>query len=122
MNASSSAVLPADLKAANQERPTAGSSVPVSVTKQRGPKRFGRRDLMLLMGGGLILAAAVSWFVSNAGYETTDDATVEAHAIQVSPKVSAHVKTVHFNDNYEVKRGDLLVELDPRDFDVALAR
>lgn len=121
MNASSSAVLPADLKAANQERPTAGSSVPVSVTNQRGPKRFGRRGLMLLLGGGLILAAAVSWFVSNAGYETTDDATVEAHAIQVSPKVSAHVKTVHFNDNYEVKRGDLLVELDPRDFDVALA-
>ena len=65
--------------------------------------------LMLLLGADMILAAAVSWFVSNAGYETTDDATVEAHAIQVSPKVSAHVKTVHFDDNYEVKRGDLLL-------------
>jgi membrane fusion protein (multidrug efflux system) len=55
------------------------------------------------------------------GYETTDDATIETHVIQVSPKVSAHVKAVHFDDNYQVKRGDLLVELDPRDFEVSRA-
>ena len=69
----------------------------------------------------MVLAAATYWFISAAGYETTDDATVEAHVIQVSPKVSAHVKTVHFDDNYQVKRGELLVELDPRDYEVALA-
>jgi membrane fusion protein (multidrug efflux system) len=39
----------------------------------------------------------------------------------VSPKVSAHVKAVHFDDNYQVKRGQLLIELDPRDFEVNLA-
>ena len=69
----------------------------------------------------LILAAATYWYISNAGYETTDDATVEAHVIQVSPKISAHVKAVHFDDNYQVKRGDLLLELDPRDYEVSLA-
>ena len=41
--------------------------------------------------------------------------------IQVSPKISAHVKAVRFDDNYQVKRGDLLVELDPRDFEVSAA-
>ena len=50
---------------------------------------------------------ATYWFVSNAGYESTDDSAMEAHVIQVSPKVSAHVKAVHFDDNYQVKRGDL---------------
>ena len=74
--------------------------------------------VILVRVGALILAAATYWFISNAGYETTDDATVEAHVIQVSPKISAHVKAVHFDDNYQVKRGDLLIELDPRDYEV----
>lgn len=67
------------------------------------------------------MAGGIYWYISNAGYETTDDATVEAHVIQVSPKISAHVKAVHFDDNYQVKRGDLLIELDPRDYEVSLA-
>jgi len=71
--------------------------------------------------GVLMVAAGTYWYLSNAGYVTTDDATVEAHVIQVSPKISAHVKAVHFDDNYQVKRGDLLIELDPRDFEVGLA-
>jgi membrane fusion protein, multidrug efflux system len=74
-----------------------------------------------LLPAYLVLAGATYWFISTAAYETTDDATVEAHVIQVSPKVSAHVKTVYFDDNYQVKRGELLIELDPRDYDVALA-
>jgi membrane fusion protein (multidrug efflux system) len=86
-----------------------------------GSKRFGRRAILFLAAGLLVLVTATYWFISTAAYETTDDATVEAHVIQVSPKVSAHVKTVHFDDNYQVKRGELLVELDPRDYDVALA-
>jgi membrane fusion protein, multidrug efflux system len=68
----------------------------------------------------LLIGSAV-WYFLNAGYETTDDATIEAHVIEVSPKVSAHVKAVHFDDNYQVKRGQLLIELDPRDFEVNLA-
>ena len=67
------------------------------------------------------IAAGCYWYFVNGGYETTDDATIEAHVIQVSPKISAHVKAVYFDDNYFVKRGDLLIELDPRDFAVSLA-
>jgi membrane fusion protein, multidrug efflux system len=86
----------------------------------KAPKR--RRRLILFYSvGALILAGATFWYLTNMGYETTDDATIESHVIQVSPKVSAHVKAVHFDDNYQVKRGDLLVELDPRDFEVSRA-
>jgi membrane fusion protein, multidrug efflux system len=107
------------LKASSPERPapagTAGSEVAASQ-----PKR-SRRWLFLGMAGSALLAGGAVWYFLNAGYETTDDATIEAHVIEVSPKVSAHVKAVHFDDNYQVRRGDLLVELDPRDFAVNLA-
>ncbi len=121
MSTSLSATLPADLKPINQDRPAARGRVTVSSANKREPKRFGRRGLILLAVGALILAAATYWYISNAGYETTDDAAVEAHVIQVSPKISAHVKAVHFDDNYQVKRGNLLLELDPRDYEVSLA-
>ena len=121
MSTSLRAALPADLKTINQDRPASTSQTAAASTKKQEPKRFDRRRLMLVGLGLLILAGVTYWFVSNAGYETTDDATIEAHVIQVSPKISAHVKTVRFDDNYEVKRGELLIELDPRDYEVALA-
>jgi membrane fusion protein, multidrug efflux system len=121
MSTTLSATLPADLKTTNQDRTGPAGQAATSSARQRGPKRFGRRGILLLASGLLVLGAATYWFISGAGYETTDDATVEAHVIQVSPKISAHIKTVHFDDNYQVKRGELLIELDPRDYEVALA-
>ena len=121
MSTSLSATLPADLKTTNRDRAAERGRVAVSSANKREPKRFGRRGVILLAVGALILAGATYWYISNAGYETTDDAVVEAHVIQVSAKISAHVKAVHFDDNYQVKRGDLLLELDPRDYEVSLA-
>src|SRR6516225_11479602 len=121
MSASSIATSFADLKAANNDRPTAVGQVIGSSATNRKPKRQGRRLLVLCVVGALILAGATYCFIDNAGYETTDDATIEAHVIQVSPKISAHVKAVHFDDNYHVKRGDPLIELDSRDYEVSLA-
>jgi membrane fusion protein (multidrug efflux system) len=119
MSTSISASLPVDLKTAAQDRPTASDQA-TNETK-RVPRKLNRRLWFLLVLGVVIISGATYWFVSNAGYESTDDSAIEAHVIQVSPKVSAHVKAVHFDDNYQVKRGDLIIELDPRDYEVALA-
>jgi len=113
MSTSTSAALPVDLKTATPDRPAASDRA-TNGTK-REPRRFNRRFWFLLVLGVVIISATTYWFVSNAGYESTDDSAIEAHVIQVSPKVSAHVKAVHFDDNYQVKRGDLIIELDPRD-------
>ena len=121
MSASSIATSLADPKAANHDRPAPVGQVSGSSATSRKPKRPGHRLLVLCVVGALILASATYCFIDNAGYESTDDATIEAHVIQVSPKISAHVKAVHFDDNYQVKRGDLLIELDPRDYEVNLA-
>jgi membrane fusion protein (multidrug efflux system) len=120
MSSSSATISAPTLKTSVPERLTPRGSVGVDAGAAK-PKRPRRRLVLLGLFGALLLVGGVAWYVLNAGYESTDDATIEAHVIQVSPKISAHVKAVHFDDNYQVKRGDLLIELDPRDFDVSLA-
>jgi membrane fusion protein (multidrug efflux system) len=120
MSATSATATPTHLRTANSDRPAGAGQVAAATTASPKPKR-SRRLLILFAVGALALAGGAFWYINNVGYETTDDAAIEGHVIQVSPKVSAHVKTVHFDDNYQVRKGDLLIELDPRDFEVSLA-
>jgi membrane fusion protein (multidrug efflux system) len=46
----------------------------------------------------------------------TDDATIEADTVTITPKVAAYVSVLHVTDNSSFHAGQLLVELDPRDF------
>jgi hypothetical protein len=73
----------------------------------------------------ITLVAVVAYFViSGWGAESTDDAYVTAHLTTVIAKVPAYVQTLHIDDNAAVKAGELLVELDPRDYavEVEIAR
>ena len=54
------------------------------------------------------------------GYESTDDAQVDVHLYPVSARVAGYVIKVHVNDNQYVEKGTLLVEIDPRDYQVAV--
>ena len=122
MSATSATTPAPRLKTANSDRPAAPApAVPPASMANPKPKRSLRRLVILLAVGLLLLTGGTFWYIDNVGYETTDDAAIEGHVIQVSPKLSAHVKAVHFDDNYQVKRGDLLIELDSRDFEVSLA-
>ena len=82
-----------------------------------------RKPLIIVTVIVLVVAviALISWFISR-GYETTDDAFIDGHIIDVSARISAEVIGVHINDNQEVQKGDLLVELDPRAYRVALEK
>jgi membrane fusion protein (multidrug efflux system) len=53
-------------------------------------------------------------------YESTDDAFVDGHIVSVSPKVSGQITKVLVDDNQQVKKGDLLVTIDPCDFQAKL--
>ncbi|MGO9527272.1 MAG: HlyD family secretion protein [Verrucomicrobiia bacterium] len=83
-----------------------------------------KRFIPLVVALGLLIigVVAVYYFVAVRPYETTDDAFIDGHAIQISPQVSGHVLAVLINDNQFVKKGDPLVQIDPRDYDVALAQ
>ena len=73
--------------------------------------------------GGAALAAMAGgalYFVLAAPSVSTDDATIEGHVIPVSAKISGHVARVRIDDNQVVKAGDVLAEIDPRDFQTRL--
>jgi membrane fusion protein, multidrug efflux system len=70
----------------------------------------------------LLAVAATAYYLHARHFETTDDAFIDGHIIPVSPQVAALVAAVHVDDNQLVHKGDLLVELDPTDYQVALAQ
>jgi len=75
----------------------------------------------LVGGGGLVvLAVLVGLFLYYRNRESTDDAQVDGHITAISSKVYGRVAEVLVNDNQEVKAGQLLVKLDPRDYQAAL--
>lgn len=87
------------------------------------PRQRSLRSIWLLLAGLVIAAGAyLAWRMLYAGKESTDDARVDGHIIQISSKVSGTVIQVAVEDNDQVKQGQLLVKLDPRDYEVALNR
>jgi membrane fusion protein (multidrug efflux system) len=56
------------------------------------------------------------------GYETTDDAQIDGHINAVSGRITGNVIEVRAEDEQYVKAGDVLLRLDPRDYEVALAK
>jgi membrane fusion protein (multidrug efflux system) len=69
--------------------------------------------IILLVGGFL----AWRYFSS---YESTDDAEIDGHLMPLSARISGYVAKVNVDDNQYVQAGTVLVEIDPRDFQVAL--
>jgi membrane fusion protein (multidrug efflux system) len=80
---------------------------------------FRRRAIVAIV---IVLLAAVAvalWWRSTFT-ENTDDAQVNGHLIQVSSRISGQVLKVEVNENQMVKAGDLIAELDPADYQVAV--
>lgn len=97
---------------------------PIAVGKaQAAPKPLRFRlhvPLWLLVVGGVVLAAAAYIYVPNLYVVETDDASLQADTVSVVPKVAAYVSALHVTDNSSFRNGELLVELDPRDFQAAV--
>ncbi len=86
------------------------------------PGAAGRRRRLLLIALILVGVLVSGWYYSyRRAYETTDNAFIEGAIIQISPRVYGQVLRVHVEDNQHVNRGDLLVELDPADYEARLA-
>jgi membrane fusion protein (multidrug efflux system) len=60
------------------------------------------------------------WFYLTRGRESTDDAQVDAHLIPISARVGGTILRVAVDDNQMVDAGTLLVEIDPRDYQIAV--
>jgi multidrug efflux system membrane fusion protein len=78
-----------------------------------------------LLGGAIVAGALVAIVVTLLQWETrpqTDDATVRANFVGVAPQVSGHIVELRVRDNQLVQEGELLFVVDPRPYEIAVAR
>ena len=78
--------------------------------------------LAVFAGAAVLLLSVAILFVHYRGRESTDDAQVDGHIAPVASKVYGNVTEVHVEDNQPVKTGQVLVRIDPRDYQASLAK
>jgi membrane fusion protein, multidrug efflux system len=82
----------------------------------------GRPNTRLFLIGAVIVLLVGGFFAWRyfSSYESTDDAEVDGHVMPVSARISGYVAKVNVDDNQAVQAGQVLVEIDPRDYQVAV--
>ncbi len=77
-----------------------------------------------IIGAALVVVVVAGIFLWHyfSGFETTDDAQVDVHLYPVSARISGYVQAVHVGDNAYVQQGTTLVEIDPKDYQVAVVK
>lgn len=98
------------------EEPSRQEEAPQPNKKSNGGKRKAGLLLLLLIIGFTV--AAFYWVIKAKTHIATDNAFIEAHIFPVSSRVSGVVTSVHVSDNQRVEKGDILLELDQRDYQV----
>jgi len=84
-----------------------------------------RRVVGRVLGTLIVACATIAVIVTLLQWETrpqTDDATVRANFVGIAPQVSGHIVDLRVRDNQEVREGDLLFVVDPRPYEIAVAR
>ena len=81
-----------------------------------------RRNVAILIVAVLVIVAGIFLWRYLSSYESTDDAQVDVHLYPVSARVSGYVVRVNVDDNQWVEKGTVLVEIDPKDYEVAVAQ
>jgi membrane fusion protein (multidrug efflux system) len=90
---------------------------PLADPAKKRTKMFGIALIALV-----VLVGCVGWYLYAGTYESTDDAQVDAHLNPIAARVQGTVTTVYVEDNQAVQAGQPLVDLDPKDEEVALAQ
>lgn len=98
------------------------ADVPAPTPAPRAVPRWRRRALVLVLALAIVAAAVgggryITWALH---HESTDDAFVDCHVVNVAPRVAGRVVSVPVDDNQPVRAGDLLLEIDPADFRAGL--
>jgi membrane fusion protein, multidrug efflux system len=86
------------------------------------PSRRSHKRWIILAAAVIVVVGGVFLWRYLSGFESTDDAQVDVHLYPVSARISGYVQAVHVGDNEYVQQGATLVEIDPEDYQVAVAR
>jgi membrane fusion protein, multidrug efflux system len=91
---------------------------PETAASSKRKKSNLRRLVALAVLAVAVIGGATYWWL-NRGLVSTDDAFIDGNAVTLSPQVGGKVLRLLIDDNQPVKAGDLLLEIDPRDYEAA---
>jgi membrane fusion protein, multidrug efflux system len=100
--------------------PAADTKASSYTYKGKPPKR--RKTLIIAIVVVVLLVGGFFLWRYLSSYESTDDAQADVHLSPVSARVGGYVINVNCEDNQWVEKGTLLVEIDPKDYEVAVAQ
>src|ERR1700692_1451817 len=115
----------------SKPQPDARAPQPAAPAQPDSEARYQRRSAFLnnprtkwglILIGLVILIGIFFLWRYLASYESTDDAEIDGHVNSVSARVSGHVLKLNVQDNQYVEKGTVLVEIDPADYEVAVAQ
>jgi membrane fusion protein (multidrug efflux system) len=86
------------------------------------PRRRSYNRWIIVAAVAVLLVGGIFLWHYLSGFESTDDAQVDVHLYPVSARISGYVQAVHVEDNQYVQEGATLVEIDPKDYQVAEAK
>ena len=86
------------------------------------PNAKRRRNFIILAVVLVVVVGGLFLWRYLSSYESTDDAQADVHLYPVSARISGYVLKVNVDDNQWVEKGTVLVEIDPKDYEVALAQ
>jgi membrane fusion protein (multidrug efflux system) len=99
-------------------KPDAGTNA----NGEAAPRRRIPPVWLMVAAGLLLLVGGLAFWRYSAARVSTDDAQIDGHIMPLSARVGGTVRGVHVRDNQYVEAGTVLVEIDPTDYDVALAK
>jgi membrane fusion protein, multidrug efflux system len=120
----------------NPSRPAAGASTTTPASpvdepavrdseqawrKYNTPAKRRKRILIVAVVLVVVIGGVFLWRYLSS-YESTDDAQADVHLYPVSARISGYVINVNVGDNQWVEKGTVLVEIDPKDYEVAVAQ
>ena len=107
-----------------RERQAPGGPDAAGASDRTRPGRPWFRRRRVVIGGAVVLAVVLVlgglWYWHESGLESTSDAFLEAHVVDVSPQIAGQVTRVLVEDNQLVRAGQPLVRIDPSQFNLAL--
>ena len=108
---------------ASRERSGPDENETSSGSEKPSKTRLFRNALIVLILVPLVTVGAVKGYrlwAESRHFETTDDAFVDGHISQVASQVSGRVQAILVSDNQQVSAGQLLLQIDPRDYEVKM--
>ncbi len=87
------------------------------------PAKPRSKKPLIILAAVVVIAAIVAFFIwfAHRNQVSTDDAYTDGNVITMAPKVSGYVVELLIDDNSRVRKGELLLRIDPRDFQTARA-